>query len=197
MCVNAYRIVRYYTHTHTHTHNTGTIPKEASFAMQAALTNHFTHGGYYPRGGASEIAYNIIPTIEAAGGKVLVRAKVTNILMDDSFSRAVGVSVKQGHTVYDILAPIIISDAGLHNTFEKLLPKQAVSKFGLGRVLKRVRHGVGLMSVFIGLDGTKEELGLKASNVWAFTGSDLDAIMDDYCSKSPDEAGQVTVSLFI
>ena len=30
-------------------------------------------------GGASEIAYNIIPVIEAAGGKVLVRANVTGI----------------------------------------------------------------------------------------------------------------------
>ena len=62
--------------------------------MQATLTNHFSHGGYYPKGGASEIAFNIIPTIEAAGGRVLVRAKVTNILMDQG--RAVGVTVKQG-----------------------------------------------------------------------------------------------------
>ncbi len=31
-------------------------------------------------GGASEIAYNIIPVIEAAGGKVLVRANVTGII---------------------------------------------------------------------------------------------------------------------
>ncbi len=62
--------------------------------MQAALTNHFTYGGYYPIGGASEIAFNIIPTIEAAGGRVLVRAKVSRILMDED--KAVGVTVKQG-----------------------------------------------------------------------------------------------------
>lgn len=35
-----------------------------------------TGGGAYPVGGASEIAFHIIPVIEAAGGKVLVRAEV-------------------------------------------------------------------------------------------------------------------------
>jgi len=35
---------------------------------------HFLqHGGFYPKGGASEIALNIIPVIEKAGGKVLVQ----------------------------------------------------------------------------------------------------------------------------
>jgi all-trans-retinol 13,14-reductase len=37
-------------------------------------------GGYYPVGGASEIAFNMIPIIEQSGGKVLVRADVTQIL---------------------------------------------------------------------------------------------------------------------
>lgn len=42
--------------------------------MHASLINHFLYGGAYPVGGASEIALNIIPVIERAGGKVLVRA---------------------------------------------------------------------------------------------------------------------------
>jgi len=32
-----------------------------------------------------------------------------------------------------------------------------------------VKSGVGALSLFVGLNGTKEELGLKAQNVWAFT----------------------------
>ena len=147
----------------------GTIPKEASFAMQAMLTNHFTYGGFYPVGGSSQIAFNIIPTIEAAGGRVLVRARVSNILMDDNQQRVVGVTVRQGHTLYDIMAPFIISDAGIMNTFNSLLPSSAVKKFGINKsILSRARHGMALISVFIGLDASKEELGLKPSNVWAF-----------------------------
>ena len=159
--------------------------------MQALLTNHFTYGGYYPVGGASEIAFNIIPTIEAAGGRVLVRACVTNILMDDAHSRVVGVTVKQGHTVYDIMAPTVISDAGVFNTIKKLLPSPAVKKFGLKKqILSNARHGLALMSVFIGLDGTKEELDLKASNIWAFRDDNLDEALEEYVNKEAEDALQ-------
>ena len=147
----------------------GTVPKDASFGMQAILTNHFMFGGYYPVGGSSQIAFHIIPTIEAAGGRVLVRAPVTNILMDKHEGEAVGVSVRHGGNCYDILAPIIISDAGIMNTFRKLLPQTVIRKYSIKKqLLSHARNGLALMSVFIGLDGTKEELGLKASNVWLF-----------------------------
>ena len=43
--------------------------------MTSTLTRHFSLGGGYPVGGASQIALNIIPVIEDAGGSVLVRAK--------------------------------------------------------------------------------------------------------------------------
>jgi all-trans-retinol 13,14-reductase len=45
------------------------------------LNSHFYDGGFYPVGGASEIALNIIPVIERSGGKVLVRANVKEILV--------------------------------------------------------------------------------------------------------------------
>ena len=163
--------------------------------MQAVLTNHFTHGGYYPRGGASEIPFQIIPTIEAAGGRVLVRAKVVDIIWDDEKGHVTGVRVKQGHNVYEIVAPMVISDAGLHNTLGKLLPKKVIKDCGLKDLVKRVRPGVGLMSIFIGLDGTKEELGLKASNIWAFTNADLDGTVDKFVKLSPEEASASPVPL--
>ena len=58
-----------------------TSPLRLSFAMQALLLNHYTRGGYYPVGGASEIAHGVIPVIEEAGGKVMVRVMVEEILM--------------------------------------------------------------------------------------------------------------------
>ena len=50
---------------------------------------HWREGACYPTGGAAEIARRIIPTIEAAGGKVLVRAEVASILVEEG--RACGV----------------------------------------------------------------------------------------------------------
>ena len=69
----------------------GTCPKDAPFVMQSALLNHFMHGAYYPKGGASEIAFHIIPVIRRSGGNVLVRAPVTNILVNND-GKAVGES---------------------------------------------------------------------------------------------------------
>ena len=57
--------------------------------MHALLINHFVYGAFYPQGGASEIAFHIIPTIEKSGGRVLVRAPVSDILLD-SEGKAVG-----------------------------------------------------------------------------------------------------------
>ena len=173
----------------------GTPPNESPFFMQAMLTNHYSDGAYYPRGGASEIAYNIIPTIEAAGGRVLVRAMVTSILLDDSQTRVIGVQAKKGKNEYNLFAPMVISDAGALVTYKKLLPPKLPSLVGVDRVLEKVRPGLGLFSVFIGLDGTREELGLKPQNTWAFRSPELDTVLQEYISLSAEEARSRDVPL--
>ena len=67
---------------------TGALPKDASFSMHAMIINHYLYGASYPRGGASEIAFHMIPIIERSGGKVLMRAQVKEILVEDG--KAVG-----------------------------------------------------------------------------------------------------------
>ena len=80
--------------------------------MQATLNRHFMRGGsHYPVGGSSEIAYNILnilPVIEEAGCRVLVRASVTHILERDG--RVGRVRVVKG--THEILASMVISSAG-------------------------------------------------------------------------------------
>ena len=58
--------------------------------MHAILANHYLFGAFYPRGGASEIAFHIIPVIEKAGGKVLVRARVSKILVEEASGKVQG-----------------------------------------------------------------------------------------------------------
>ena len=50
-------------------------------------------GGYYPVGGSQKISRALIPTINRAGGRVLVKARVTSIDIDERSGRAVGVTV--------------------------------------------------------------------------------------------------------
>ncbi len=51
--------------------------------MHAMLIEHFRRGGSYPVGGASEIAFHMIPVIEKSGGRVLVRCPVSEILINE------------------------------------------------------------------------------------------------------------------
>jgi len=60
------------------------MPSRAPFMMHAMLINHLTRtGGFYPHGGASEIAFQMIPGIERAGGAVLARARVGEIVFEN------------------------------------------------------------------------------------------------------------------
>lgn len=52
--------------------------------MHSLLVTHYLNGAWYPKGGASEIAYHMIPIIEKAGGAVLVRAPVNRILFNEA-----------------------------------------------------------------------------------------------------------------
>merc|ERR1712080_556552 len=43
------------------------------------------------------------------------------------------------------------------------------------------------MNVFLGLDASAEDLGLKAQNHWAFTNSDITASGNDYMAMAQEE----------
>lgn len=77
----------------------GVSPKQAPFLVHARLIEHYMHGGYYPRGGSSEFAFHIIPVIEKAGGKVMVRAHVSDILLDSKKQKVLGVRVKSNFKI--------------------------------------------------------------------------------------------------
>jgi phytoene dehydrogenase-like protein len=51
--------------------------------MHSALLNHYSDGGYYIRGGPSEVVFNMILTLEKNNGRILVKAPVQKILMND------------------------------------------------------------------------------------------------------------------
>ncbi|XP_071950182.1 all-trans-retinol 13,14-reductase-like [Antedon mediterranea] len=172
----------------------GTVPKASTFVMHAMLVNHFIYGCFYPRGGASEIAMTIIPTIEKAGGRVLVRAPVSEIIMENG--KACGVRVAKSSGSIDIKAPVIISNAGIYNTFQRLIPAETSKAVGrVEDVYKGGRHGLGAMSVFIGLKGTSKELKLKAGQVWAFTGSEMDDLAEEYLGRAQKDAAKDQIPL--
>uniref|UniRef100_A0A669B4J1 Amine oxidase domain-containing protein n=1 Tax=Oreochromis niloticus TaxID=8128 RepID=A0A669B4J1_ORENI len=137
----------------------GVPPKDSSFLINALLLHHYKRGAYYPRGGASEFAFHIISVIQQAGGAVLVRAPVQRILLNEQ-GKAYGVVVLKGQEEIEVLAPVVVSNAGIFNTFQKFLPHNIQEKPEIQSLLSMVHHGMGSFLVFVGLDGTKEELGI-------------------------------------
>uniref|UniRef100_A0A8C3MYA9 Uncharacterized protein n=1 Tax=Geospiza parvula TaxID=87175 RepID=A0A8C3MYA9_GEOPR len=108
----------------------GTAPRDSSFLVNALMVHHYQRGAWYPRG-ASEVAFHAVPVIERAGGAVLVRAPVTRVLVSaDGTALGVAVRAGPGEEELEIRAPLVISDAGVFNTFGKLLPPHVRSHPG-------------------------------------------------------------------
>ncbi|XP_012414510.1 all-trans-retinol 13,14-reductase [Trichechus manatus latirostris] len=174
----------------------GVTPSHSAFSMHALLVDHYLKGGFYPRGGSSEIAFHTIPVIQRAGGAVLTRATVQSVLLD-SAGKACGVSVKKGQELVNIYCPIVISSAGLFNTYEHLLPEHARCLPDVKKQLAMVRHSLGMFCVFICLRGSKKDLGLKSTNYYVYFDIDMDKAMERYLSVPREKAAAHIPIFFI
>ncbi|XP_030364601.1 all-trans-retinol 13,14-reductase-like [Strigops habroptila] len=176
----------------------GTAPRDSSFLVNVLMVHHYQRGAWYLRGGGSEVAFHAVPLIERAGGAVLVRAPVTRILMSPN-GAAMGVAVQKGPSEeeeVEIFAPIVISDAGIFNTFGKLLPPQLRSHPATVSRLAMVRHGMGSFLVFVGLWGSAAELRLPPTNFWIYPHNDLDTMMTQYTALSRDDVPENLAMMF-
>ncbi|PCO05936.1 FAD-dependent oxidoreductase [Microbulbifer flavimaris] len=167
----------------------GMPPKEGSFIIHALIVKHYLYGGYYPVGGASEMAATIIPQIQVAGGEVFTYAEVETILMDGQ--RACGVRMKDGT---EIRSPVVISNAGVFNTFEKLLPESATEQAGYHRDLETVKPSMSHLCLYIGLQDTAEDLGLPRTNYWVYPSADYSGDVEKFLSDSEQEVPLVYIS---
>ncbi|WP_444915194.1 phytoene desaturase family protein [Microbulbifer sp. TRSA007] len=162
----------------------GMTPSEGSFIIHALIAKHYLYGGYYPVGGASKISETIIPQIQASGGDVFTYAKVETILMNGDQVR--GVRMSDGH---EIEAPLVVSGAGVFNTFEKLLPRSTSERMGYIRDLDTVNRSMSHLCLYIGLEKTAEELNLPKTNYWIYSSDqyeeDMQAFIDDQDKEIP------------
>lgn len=145
----------------------GHHPKESSFAIHGLTAQHFLGGGNYPIGGGAAIARNIVNTIEKNGGQVVTRASVEEILVDNN--KIKGIRLENGQ---EIFSDLVISNAGLTTTYRKLFSKENQEKFNLEKQLEGLELSDTYMSLFIGLEGDQEELGLTSTNNWIYSGLD-------------------------
>lgn len=141
----------------------GLVPAESSFFIHALVAGHYLRGASYPVGGSGRIAETILPVIEASGGEVITNANVTQIVVEKG--RAVGVEIEDGRV---LRAPMVLSDAGIANTFGRLVPDEVANRHRLRKRIDTIAPSVGHLSAYIGLQGTTEELGLEKTNLWVY-----------------------------
>jgi hypothetical protein len=168
----------------------GCPPDRCTFMMTAALSVGFPkEGGAYPTGGARSMAACLAETVASGRGRVLVRARVEAILVENGAACGVRLS---GGTV--VRAPLVVAACGYINTFTKLLPLDAVppayasstsgstngSSSGGGgggsggggsgsreRTLPpQLRDSLSWVMANVGIDADPAESGIGCTNVW-------------------------------
>ncbi len=152
----------------------GPPPKEQSFFIHAGILNHFIEGGFYPRGGPSVFAKNIIPIIEKNGGQVLVNANVEQILVLNG--KAIGVQVNN----MNIYAKNIVSSVGIKNTYVKLLSEATLYNKYFNNIILNHPSYLSYNFLFVGLEGTAKDLGLNSSNIYTWDKISFDETVKEY-----------------
>ena len=145
--------------------NYGLPPDESSFAVHAIVINHFLNGGYYPVGGSQEIYKTLLDNFFKHGGKIRIKAKVDEIVLKNG--KVDGVRVGEQF----ISCKNVISNAGVDNTFMKLIPG---SKKKIANTL--VKKSTAHLCLYLGLDRSDHDLNLPKHNIWFYKDYDFDAI---------------------
>lgn len=160
----------------------GLPPAQSSFIIHSLIARHYLYGGYYPVGGASRMAETIIPQIQKNGGELFTYASVEEILVENG--RSTGVRMADGT---EIRAPVVISSAGVFNTFGKLLPEETARKSGYLDKLKTVDRSMASLGMYIGLRDTADNLGLPKTNYWLYASEDYEGSLERFFADPENE----------
>ena len=153
--------------------NYGLIPSKASFFIHAGIVSHYLNGAYYPIGGPDRITKALVNTIVRCGGKVLVKARVNEILIQSNKVVGVAVNSNMDELIY---CKNVITACGAEATlnilkksypsFEDRIPWANAVRCNSRKKDDDVRQGISHMSAFVGLEGTTDELELVSANQW-------------------------------
>ncbi|MEH0152545.1 NAD(P)/FAD-dependent oxidoreductase [Limibacter armeniacum] len=159
----------------------GLPPSESSFLMHTMLVTHYFNGGSYPVGGSSSIYKSIEPVIQQYGGAVYINAEVKELWVEKN--KAKGVVMVDGNRIKATKG--VISSAGFVTTYEKLIPPYL--NIPKPKVLEEVKPSSAHLCLYVGMNGSAEELQLTKTNFWIYPGVNHDTSVEAY-RKDQEEA---------
>lgn len=134
----------------------GPPPSRASFiAWAGMMASYVEDGAYYCRGGFQRLADAFAAGLQAAGGELLLGARVARILADGG--RVYGVTLEDGRR---IRAPVVLSNIDPRVTFETMLGPDHVPRRFLRR-LRRLEVGDSLLALYAATDLDVRALGAQ------------------------------------
>jgi all-trans-retinol 13,14-reductase len=169
--------------------DSGIPPKKGSFMIHSLIARHYLNGGFYPVGGAAKMAETVIPGIQKSGGEVFTYATVNKILVEND--RAIGVLMADGT---EIKSPLVISNAGAFNTYEKLIDPAVSEKFGYTQKMQTIKRSCTNVGLFIGLKESAESLGLPKTNFWIYLDQNHDKNVEAFFEDSKQPMPVVYIS---
>jgi len=166
----------------------GLPPTQSSFAMHAFVARHYLDGANYPVGTSRRIAETVADVIESNGGQLVVNAGVNKICVHRG--KAIGIELENG----DVLeAPIIISNAGVVNTFGRFLQNESEKDSPLTD-LEAIEQTESYVCLHLGLNKSAKELKFNSTNLWVYPGYNHDKNVQDFMQDSNNNFPVVYIS---
>jgi all-trans-retinol 13,14-reductase len=94
----------------------------------------------------------------------------------------------------EILAPVIISDAGAPNTYNRLVQVNSPALDRIRAGIRRIPPSSAHLCLYVGLEGTSADLGLDGTNLWICPGPDHDANVERFRSDPASPFPSVFIS---
>jgi all-trans-retinol 13,14-reductase len=147
----------------------GMSPSRAPTALHAGLQSYYFNGGCYPRGGGHHIPETLIRHLKAHGGRVVLGAEVSRVVVAEG--RVRGVELADGT---HFAAPVVVANADPGVLWGRLVEEEHVSA-RLRRRVRSTRYSVSTLSLFLGVDMDLRHAGLDSGNIWFSRTTDIDA----------------------
>ena len=149
-------------------------PSRASLMMHATVTAGYLAGAYYPAGGGQTLSDRLAESIERQGGKILLRAPVTKILVEQG--QVAGVEFDSHHLGRStVRAPVVISNADLKRTLLDLIGAEFVKPKTV-RCIQGYEMAPALGVAYLGIRRDLRAEGLPNTNFWIHPTYDVEPV---------------------
>jgi phytoene dehydrogenase-like protein len=130
----------------------GLDASSVSALFMASVLYSYHRGAYYPRGSTQRFADTLALAVRQHGGEILRRATVSRILVDAAGVR--GARFIHKRELYEVYAPVIISNADAYKTLGELIEPEWLPK-GLLRRVQGLERSVSALCLYLAVDGRR------------------------------------------